>query len=200
MGKGAEMIAWINLAVLIVSTLLTLHFYVKSAGPAALEKKIGPKAYQKCTRYRLVASLMMTLASLSYIAYFFFPLPLPLPATFPWPWWISALIAAAIAIPAGYLFWQGVKDAGEETMIVKKEHTLYGGIYEKMRHPQAAGELPFWWVIAFLLHSPFLVLYSFVWIPIFLAMCLAEERDLIIRYGQAYEEYRQHTGFWIPRR
>ncbi|MBA7645814.1 hypothetical protein ES703_53573 [subsurface metagenome] len=37
--------------------------------------------------------------------------------------------------------------------------------YILYRHPQAVGELPFWWVLAFLLHSPFLVLFSLVWIP-----------------------------------
>jgi protein-S-isoprenylcysteine O-methyltransferase Ste14 len=192
------MIAWINAVVLVISTLLTLVFYVKSAGPAALEKEIGPSAYQKCTRYRLIASVFMTLAGINYVVYFFFPLPLPLPATLPWPWWVSALIAVAIAVPSGYVFCRGLKDAGEETIMVKKEHTMYGGIYEKIRHPQALGELPFWWVIAFLLHSPFLILYSFVWIPIFVLMCLAEERDLLLRYGKAYEEYMQRTGRFFP--
>jgi protein-S-isoprenylcysteine O-methyltransferase Ste14 len=194
------MIAWINLVLLIASTLLTLLFYVLSVRPAALEKKIGSAAYAHCTRYRIVASLLMTVAAVSYVLYFFFPLPISLPQTFPWPWWVSALIAAGIAIPAGYLFLRGMRDAGEETMIVRQEHTLYGGIYEKIRHPQAAGELPFWWVIAFLLHSPFLALYSVIWIPIFVLMCLAEERDLALRYGEMYEDYRQRTGFLIPRR
>lgn len=110
------------------------------------------------------------------------------------------LIAVAIAIPSSYLLWRGMRDAGEETMIVRKEHTLYGGIYEKMRHPQAAGELPFWWVIAFLLHSPFLALYSFVLVPVFVTMCLAEERDLVILYGEAYVEYTKRTGFLIAKR
>ena len=45
-------------------------------------------------------------------------------------------------------------------------------------------------MIAFLLHSPFLVLFSAIWIPVFVLMCRAEERDLLIRYGSAYEEYR----------
>jgi protein-S-isoprenylcysteine O-methyltransferase Ste14 len=112
---------------------------------------------------------------------------------------VSALIAVVIAVPAGYLLWRGVRDAGKETLVVKKEHTLYGGIYEKIRHPQAVGEILFWWVIAFLLHSPFLVLYSTVWIPVFVIMCLAEERDLVLRYGKAYEEYKKRTGFLIPR-
>lgn len=193
------MIAYVNVTVLVLSTLLTLYFYVKSAGPAALEKKIGARAYARCTRYRFIAGLCMGIASINYIVYFFYPLSLPLPRTFPWSWWLSALIAVVIAVPAGYLLWRGVKDAGKETMVVKKEHTLYGGIYEKIRHPQAAGEVFFWWVLAFLLHSPFLVLYSTVWVPVFVSMCLAEERDLVLRYGKAYEEYKKRTGFLIPR-
>ena len=194
------MISWVNVAVLVLSTLLFLYFYVRSAGPAALETKIGSRAYQLCTRYRFVASALMGVATINYVIYYFFPLPISLPTAFPWPWWVSALIALAIAVPSGYLFYRGAKDAGEETMIVREEHTLYGGIYEKIRHPQAAGELPFWWVLAFLLHSPFLALYSLVWIPIFVAICLAEERDLVIRYGEAYEEYRQRTGFLLPKK
>jgi protein-S-isoprenylcysteine O-methyltransferase Ste14 len=194
------MIAWINFGLLVISTLLTLHFYVKSVGPAALEQKIGLRAYKLCARYRLLSGAFMTLATINYVVYFFYPLPLPLPETFPWPWWGSALIAVAIALPAGYLFFRGMKDAGEETMVPKKEHTLYGGIYTKIRHPQAAGELPLWWVIAFALHSPFLVLYSFVWVPVFVLMCRAEERDLILRYGDAYRAYQARTGFLLPKR
>jgi protein-S-isoprenylcysteine O-methyltransferase Ste14 len=192
-------VAWINVAVLTISAVLCLYFYVKSAGPAALEKKIGPSAYGRCTRYRLFASIFMTVASVNYVIYVFYPLPIALPRTFPWPWWVSAVIAGAIALPSGYLWVRGMKDAGEETIVVKKEHTMYGGIYDKIRHPQAVGELPFWWVFAFLCHSPFLALFSFVWVPIFAAMCRAEERDLLIRYGAAYRQYMERTGAFFPR-
>ena len=197
---AAIIIAWLNFVVLVISTLLFLYFYVKSAGPAALEEKIGPEAYKKCTQYRFIASLFWGVATINYIVYVFFPLPIPLPQTFPWRWWVSALIAVIITIPAGYIWIRGMQDAGEETMVVKKEHTMYGGIYQKIRHPQAVGELPFWWVMAFVLHSPFLVLYSFVWVPIFIMMCLAEEKDLLIRYGEAYAEYQKHTGFLFPKK
>jgi len=192
-------IAWINLFALVVSSILTLPFYVKSAGPAALERKIGAIAYKRCTQYRMIALIFMGIACVNYALYVFYPLPLPLPLpqAFPWSWWVSAVVAVLIAIPGGYLFFRGMKDAGEETMVPKKEHTLYGGIYEKIRHPQAVGELPFWWVFAFLCHSPFLVLYSFVWVPIFYWMCLAEEQDLLVRYGKAYAEYQDRTGFLI---
>lgn len=109
-------VAWINFGVLIASALLTLFFYVKSAGPAALEKKIGASAYRKCTRYRIVASLFMALAGVNYVVYYFYPLPVSLPRTFPWGWWVSGLIAVLIAVPSGYLWWRGMKDAGEETI------------------------------------------------------------------------------------
>ena len=194
------MIALINFAVLLLATFLTLVYYLKSVGPAALEQKIGAAAYAKCTRYRTISAIFMTLAGVNYVVYAFYPLPLPLPRVFPWPYWVSALIARVIAIPSGILFAWGMKDAGEETMLVKKEHQLYGGIYQKIRHPQAAGEVWYWWVFAFLCHSPFLAIYSLIWLPLFHLMSKAEERDLLIRYGKDYQVYMESTAMYFPKR
>jgi protein-S-isoprenylcysteine O-methyltransferase Ste14 len=194
------MIAWINFIILIVSSLLFMFFYVKSVGPAALEKRIGASAYRKCSTYRVIASIFMGLVAMDYVLYYWFPLPLPFPNTLPWPWWVSAVIAALIAVPSVYLMIRGVRAAGEETMRPKPEHEMYSGIYDRIRHPQALGEFPLWWVIAFLVHSPFLVLWSFLYVPVWYYFCVAEERDLLIRYGAAYEDYRRRVGFWIPKR
>lgn len=194
------MIPWINFAVLITSSFLFTIFYVKSVGPAALERRIGPSAYERCATFRLISSIFMFVVAVNYVLYYWFPLPLPLPRTFPWPWWVSAAIAALIAVPSAYLMYRGVKDAGEETMRPKREHTLYGGIYTQIRHPQAVGEFPLWWVLAFFVHSPFLTLFSFSFVPVWYYFCVAEERDLLIRYGAAYNKYRATTGFWLPRR
>ena len=193
-------IAWINFVVLIIASLLFLYFYVKSASPAALEKKIGEAAYARCTIYRIIALTFEMVALANYIIYFFYPLPVPLPLTFPWDYWLSVVIAIAIVIPGGYLMWRGSKDAGEETVAPKKEHKLYGGIYNKIRHPQALGEVTLWWVGAFILNSPFLAIFSFIWLPIFYIFCWAEEKDLVIRYGKEYLEYRRNTGFVIPKK
>ena len=199
MQGGGNMIAWLNLTFLIITAILTLVYYVKSVGPAQLEKKIGEKAYKKCERYRLVCSAFMILHVGGYIVYYFYPLPLGLSKTFPWSYWISVLIAVIIAIPSGYLMYRGAKDAGKETMQPRKEHTLYEGIYSIIRHPQAMGELPLFWVIAVLLHSPFLVSFTIIWIPIFYWMCKAEEKDLVLRYCQPYIEYKQRTGMFFPK-
>jgi len=192
-------IPWINFAALITSSLLFTVFYVKSVGPAALEQRIGDSAYQRCATYRLISSIFMVIAAANYVVYFWFPLALPLPRTFPWPWSISLAIAALIGLPSLYLMYRGMKDAGEETMRPKREHTMYGGIYTRIRHPQAAGEFPLWWVLAFLVHSPFLALFPFAFIPVRYYFCIAEERDLLLRYGAAYDDYRATTGFWLPR-
>jgi len=193
------MIAWINFAVLILASLLFLYFYMLSASPATREKVLGSSAYARCGRDRIVASVFELIIVINYVIYYFYPLPTPLPEKFPWAWWVSALIAVVIAVPSTALMLIGVRDAGEETLRPKKEHTMYGGIYTKLRHPQAVGEVFLWWVIAFLLHSPFLALFSFIYIPIFIMMSLAEEQDLLWRYGDAYAEYCKRTGAFWPK-
>lgn len=195
------MIEWLNFIILLVlSLLLSMVLYVKSVGPAALEQKIGEGAYEKCAQYRQVSGFFLFIGMIGYVVYFFYPLPVPLPIVFPIPYILTASIAILILIPCGYLMYRGGKDAGEETATPKKEHTLYGGIYDTIRHPQMLGEVWTGLVFALLLNSPFLVLYSFVYIPFFYWAAIAEERDLVIRYGQPYIDYRNRTGMFIPRR
>jgi protein-S-isoprenylcysteine O-methyltransferase Ste14 len=75
---------------------------------------------------------------------------------------------------------------------------MYGGIHAKLRHPQAAGEVFLWLVMALMLNSPFLAVYSLLLFPIFLVMCLAEEKDLLLRFGTPYAEYMRTTGAFFP--
>jgi hypothetical protein len=95
------MIPWPNFGVLFASSFLFTLFYIKSVGPAALEKKIGHLAYQRCATYRMISSILMIIAALNYILYLWFPLPLPLPRIFSWPWRVSAVIAvrAGVVLP-----------------------------------------------------------------------------------------------------
>ena len=193
------MIAELNFVSLLVFMGITVVFYVKSVGPAALEQEIGEIAYEKCAWYRKIASIAFYLIFVNYVIYYFYPLTTPLPSHFPWDYIITASIATVILIPSLYLMYRGVKDAGEETLTPKKEHTLYGGIYETVRHPQALGEVWVALTIALYLNSPLLALISLFYFPAFYYFCIAEERDLVIRYGQAYVEYRERTPMFIPR-
>ena len=193
------MIAWLNFIIMVLCGPIILYFYTKSVQPAKLEQKIGEQAYKRCATYRMIGSIPMVIAVINYVLYRYFPLPINLPETFPWNYWVSALIAVVLAIPSGYLFVRGMIDAGEETMTPKKEHTLYGGIYKKIRHPQGVGEAFIWIIFAFFLNSPLLVLFSFYWLVIWYFMVMAEEKDLILRYGKDYETYRQNTGAFFPK-
>jgi protein-S-isoprenylcysteine O-methyltransferase Ste14 len=195
------MFAWINFAVLLTASILFLLFYVRSARPAGREKIIGPRAYRLCYYDRLVSGAFEGVIATNYILYYFYPLVTPLPDKFPWAWWISLVVAALVGIPATILMVIGARDAGEEAMRPKKEHVMYGGIYTKLRHPQATGEVFLFLVIAFLLHSPFLALFSIVYFPLFIVLCYSEEQDLLLRYGEVYAEYCQRTGaFWPKKR
>ena len=193
------MIAWINFAVLLAASVMLLFFYLCSARPAGQEKIIGPRAYQVCYYDRLAAGAMEFVITASYIIYYFFPLATPLPEKFSWPWWISLVIALLIGIPATTLLVIGVLDAGEEAMRPKKEHVMYAGIYTRLRHPQAVGEVFIFPVITLLLNSPFLTLFSLIYFPIFIMMCCAEEQDLLLRYGDSYAEYCKRTGAFWPK-
>lgn len=194
------MTAWTNFAVLVFASLFFLYFYVLSVSPAAREKVIGPQAYHKCGRFRIIAALFETMTAVCYIAYRFFPLATPLPERFPWGWEFSALLAVLIGLPTLALIFIGMKDAGSETLIPKKEHGLYGGIYTKIRHPQAVGEVFVWLWIALLLDSPFLAVFSLVYLPVFLVLCHAEEQDLLLRFGDSYAEYMRRVNAFFPRR
>jgi len=192
-------IAWLNLALLTFSALLFLNYYVLSVSPAALEAVYGPGAYQRCGNYRVVAIGFEIITVINYIVYFYYPVNSPIPQSFPWPWWISIAIALLIGVPAVYLMIVGMKDAGEEAVRPRKEHGMYGGIYAKLRHPQAAGEVFLWLVMALMLNSPFLAVYSLLFFPIFLLMCLAEEKDLLLRFSTPYAEYMRTTGAFFPK-
>lgn len=194
------MIEWLNLFLLILSVVISLYYYPKSVQPAKLEQEIGEIAYEKCERYRVFASIPFAVFFLSYVLYVFYPLPLPIPNELPWDYSVSVILAIVIMIPSFALMGIGVRAAGEETLSPKKEHTMYGGIYNWVRHPQAWGEVWVAHIVALLLHRTFLFLFAFVWFPIFYYMTVLEERDLIIRYGKPYEEYRERVGMYFPKR
>ena len=148
----------------------------------------------------MYASIPFAFFFISYVVYVFYPLPLPIPNELPWDYTISVILAIIVTIPSFALMGIGVKHAGTETLSPKKEHTLYGGIYNRIRHPQALGEVWVAHIVALVLHRTFLFLFAFLWIPVFYYMSVVEERDLIVRYGKPYEEYRERVGMFFPKR
>lgn len=194
------MLSILNLLVLLVSSVGFSVYYILSIKPAQKERTKGEKAYKLAARYRMICSVYMAIAFVSFVLYRWLPLPFdPFPLRFPWPYWMSITIALVIGIPATFLMLVALRDAGKETLAPEKSHTLYTGIYESIRHPQALAELTTWTVVALVLDSPFLLFISALYTPLWILWCFLEEKDLVIRYGKSYEEYRLRTGMFIPR-
>ena len=195
------LIEWLNLLLLVATLIASVYYYLKSVQPAKLEQEIGEIAYEKCARYRIYSTIpFYFLLIVCYGLYVFYPLPLPIPNELPWDYSISVVLAIVIAIPSFALMGLGARDAGEETLLPKKEHKMYGGIYNKIRHPQSLGEVWVAVIIALILNRTFLLLLGFLWFPVFYYFTVVEERDLILRYGQAYVDYRERVGMYFPKR
>ena len=192
------MISIINLAVLFLSTALLVIFYNYSVQPAKIEKSLGPAAYKRCSRIRSISFVFYILAVAAYVVYAFFPLNLPFPRFFPWGFIPSLTIGITIIIISTVLLIFAAKAAGGESIAPKKENKMYGGIYQYIRHPQAICDTLFFIGIAFAANSPFLLLYSLIWIPLYYYICRVEEKDLLIRYGNSYNEYLKKTGMFLP--
>ena len=185
---------WINFVLLLFWFAVTFSAYAISARPAAGEARVGAVAYERCRRYRWVATLGSSVMMGHGIAYAFLPLPLPLPVAWPGPWWPYAMAGGLVALAGITLIIRGVRDAGGETFAPGKTTPLFSGIYERMRHPQAFGFLLLWLAMPLLLDCLHLALAALVHLPAWFLMCRIEERDLVKRHGDAYEAYRRRVG------
>jgi protein-S-isoprenylcysteine O-methyltransferase Ste14 len=193
------MLAWINFSSLVFLSLATVLLYCLSVRPEAWSRRIGPRAYPLSGRLRTAAMVTMFLALGAFVLYYFLPLPsLPLPRSLPWDYRISIVLGVLLAIPAGTFLVRGVNDAGEEAAVPDRGTALFCGVYTQIRHPQA-WEAMAWPVLALLLHSPFLLLYSLFWLVLEYIMVMAEEPDLLLRFGEAYERYRKTTPAFFPK-
>lgn len=116
--------------------------------------------------------------------------------------WIRWL-GLAVFVLAAWLLWRSHADLGRQwspTVELQQEHKLVtGGIYQRMRHPMYAAHLL--WNIANALILPNWVAGwagLLLFIPFYLLRAPREERMMTEQFGDAYREYKAHTGGLIP--
>ncbi|UCH11615.1 MAG: hypothetical protein JSU61_06915, partial [Fidelibacterota bacterium] len=73
------MLPWLNFISLVVATVLFLYLYVLSVSPAAMERRIGPRAWRRCMWLRVAAGFFEFVIVANYVLYLFYPLPIGLP-------------------------------------------------------------------------------------------------------------------------
>ncbi|KAB2920961.1 MAG: isoprenylcysteine carboxylmethyltransferase family protein [Bacteroidetes bacterium] len=120
---------------------------------------------------------------------------LPFPEPVRW----GGILFAAAALPMGYSLFRNIGRNITDTVETRAEHELVTtGIYRYIRHPL--------YTTGFLFFSG-LGLLSGVWPMLLLSSAVlyllhrrteTEERFLLQRFGQRYEEYRATTGRFFP--
>ncbi len=193
------MIEWINFFSLFLSTLIFSYFYTLSIQPVKREEKRGERAWKECMMLRSLSIGLEFIKTINLVLWPSFPIPI-----LNWKIFSNNLLGIAIgsiiSIPFAFILLKGVKDTGSETIQPSKESLMNRGIYKYIRHPQSAGEFPLFVALAFALNSWFLVIvmaaHMIIYLPI---MIFFEEKDLIRRFGDNYQDYQKRTGAIFPK-
>jgi protein-S-isoprenylcysteine O-methyltransferase Ste14 len=191
-------IAWFNLLSLHVSALLFAYLTTLSVMPVTREEMVGEAAWKECAKLRSISFLFAGIMILNTILWIWFPIP-------ELAWILSSnplfgiITGIIIGVPCFIIMMIALRDAGMEMHAPQKETQLHGGIYKKLRHPGAVGEMPLYVVIALFVNSLFLTFWMIAFISIFTPIHLYyEEKDLLKRFGDEYAEYRRNTPAVFP--
>lgn len=193
-------IAIINFVSFVISFFLLGYLYILSIQPVKRSEKYGEKAWKDCKKFRSIGGFFELISVFNLIIWIWFPLPIVDSWIISSNIWIGIIIAICFTIPCLIIMGLGVKAAGSETLSPSKDTEMYSGIYKYIRHPQTLGEFPTFITLSFALNSWFLVIISAVFIILYTPiMIYYEEKDLTLRFGEKYTEYKKRTGALFPK-
>jgi len=190
----------INFISLTISLFLLSYIGLLSIQPVKRSYKFGDKAWTDCKNFRSISGIFELISVINLILWIWFPLPLVDSWIISQNIWLGIIIAICIAIPCSIILFKGLKDAGSESLNPSKDTEMFGGIYNHIRHPQTIGELPYYVALGFAINSWFLVSLMAAFLVIFIPINIYyEEKDLIRRFGDKYQNYRKQTGALFPK-
>ena len=191
-------IAWLNLISLHVSAFLFAYLTTLSVMPVTREEQRGETAWEECARLRSISFAFVGIMILNTILWIWFPVPELSWSLSPDPLF-GIILGVIIAVPCFGILTVAMRDAGKEMHAPQKGIQLHGGIYKKIRHPGAVGEMPLYVVVALFVNSLFLTVWMILFIFIFTPIHIYyEERDLLKRFGDVYAEYQRTTPAVFP--
>jgi protein-S-isoprenylcysteine O-methyltransferase Ste14 len=194
----ALVIAWLNLISLHLNASLFAYLTTLSVMPVTREEQRGEKAWEECARLRSISFVFAGIMILNTILWIWLPVPGIAWVINPNPL-LGRLIGIVIGVPCFIILMIAMRDAGKEMHAPQKGIQLHGGIYKKIRHPGAVGEMPLYVVIALFVNSLFLTIWMTVFILVFTPIHIYyEEKDLLKRFGDTYDEYRRMTPAVFP--
>ena len=119
------------------------------------------------------------------------------------PAWLTIVVGCALIAVEGYLFARVERELGSRRLVGHAELTgtgemFSGGLYAHVRHPRYAGMFSAVVGAALLAGTPSLWIVLVVWLPFALVVILLEEKELMARFGPAYEAYRKRVPAFLP--
>ena len=154
---------------------------------------------------RTVLFLRMALALpllLSLILYIVYPQALDW-AKMSLPLWLRALAAvtAILCVPLIYWVFRTIGDNISETVLTNSDHQLVTeGPYRWVRHPLYGTALLLLYSLSLMASNWFLFGYAVLALIVFrLVVIPAEEEQLLEAFGEAYQQYQQHTSALVPK-
>ncbi|MFX0098618.1 MAG: methyltransferase family protein [Candidatus Hodarchaeota archaeon] len=193
------MIPWLNFSCLLASYGLFGATYLVSVQPLRLEAKFKEKTWNVCKGFRMLSSVFMFGWIITTLLWIWFPisgLTLHLVPEL----WMGIVVGAIISTPLVAIMVKGERDAGKETLVPSPDTGLFGGIYKHVRHPQTLGEFGLLITFNFFVNSAFLLIVAAIFVVIYTPIMIHyEEKDLVLRFGEKYEDYKLRTGALFPR-
>ena len=195
---GLLVFEWINLISLHVSAFVFAYLATLSVMPVTREEQRGEKAWEECARLRGISFVFAGIMIVNTVLWIWLPVSGLDWALSPSPL-LGIVIGIVIGVPCFIIMTIAYRDAGTEMHAPQKGIQLHGGIYKKIRHPGAVGEMPLYVVVAMLVNSLFLTVWMTIFILLFTPIHIYyEEKDLLKRFGGTYTEYRKRTPAVFP--
>ena len=191
-------IEWMNFISLHVCAILFAYLTTLSVMPVTREEERGAQAWEECAKLRNISFVFAGIMILNTIFWFWFPVSELAWVLNPDPLF-GIIIGAIIGIPCIAILRVAMRDAGEEMGAPQKGISMHGGIYKRIRHPGALGEMPLYIVVALIVNSLFLTIWMIAFVFLFTPIHIYyEEKDLLKRFGEDYAEYRRTTPALFP--
>jgi len=114
------------------------------------------------------------------------------------------VIGVGLILSEGWIFWRVHRDLGTSRLVGQTELSGGGelqcrGIYARIRHPRYTGSILAIVGACLLGGTRAAWLIAAVWLVLMLLAIILEERELRLRFGEAYHEYCRRVPRFIPK-
>ena len=158
-------------------------------------KAIEPKKTR--TSWHVVSPLIMWICVIVGVSAFLWLMPETLIFS---AYWLSRIIFLAVFL-IWLVFFRGAMKVHKQAAlsVAGIDKLITEGIYRYLRHPLYTGDILLMWGIFFLMPEV-RILIGAIWVTgVLIGWMLLEEKFLLEKFGEEYEEYKKRTPMIVPK-